>query len=179
MPINKNQSTKRVKLDLKGLSPLEKKRAKEAAGRILVGEINNFLDESKSPVKSGKFKKNKADGERSILFEFGDMRDSIKFEPLDTDHIEVGIFEDSPTVERLKSYNHNVGDTLPQRRFIAAPNQKFKEPIMEKVDRAIDKIKEDSRQDLAELTRAVIEDVPGSEFFDINLEDILPEVEIG
>lgn len=167
-----------MKLNLKGLSRSDKERAKELAGEIIVGEIGNFLDESKSPVQGGKFKKKKVDGERSILFEFGDMRDAIKYEPMESDHVEVGIFEDAAQVERLKIYNHNVGDTVPQRRAIAAPNQKFKKSIMEKVNKSIDRLKKDSEAEVKDLARMVLEDVAGSEFFDIDLGDIAPDIEI-
>ena len=130
-----------MKLNLKGLNQEEKSRAKTTAGQILVDSINEFLDKSDTPVSGGKFKKKKEDGTNSQLFEFGDMRASISFEEADTDHVEVGIFDSAPEVEKLKSFNHNKGDTLPKREFIAAPNKRFKEEIMKKVDASIDVIK--------------------------------------
>jgi hypothetical protein len=141
MPINKTESTKKVNLNLKGLTSDQKEKAKSIAGEIIVDEINSFLDKSLSPVKGGNFKKKKADGTKSELFEFGDMRGHITFNELDSDAISVGVFEDAPLVERLKSFNHNTGDTLPQRKFIAAPNQVFNPKIMKKVNSAIDKLR--------------------------------------
>ena len=159
MAISKNETTKKVKLNLKGLSPDEKQLAKSVAGEILVEEINDYLDTSRSPVKGGKYKRRKKDGLPSLLLESGDMRSFIDFEPLESDHVEVGVFEDSPTVERLKMFNHNVGDTLPRRETIPAPNKVFKKDIMAKVNRAVDEIRARSRDEGDELLRLVLEDV--------------------
>jgi len=128
------------------LNEEERKRAKTTAGQILVDGINDFLDQSLSPVEGGMFKAKKEDNTNSRLFEFGDMRSQITFEELDSDHVDVGIFADAPEVEKLKSFNHNTGDTLPKRQFIAAPNRKFKKEIMDKVDRGVDQIKEEAKQ---------------------------------
>lgn len=146
-----------MKLNLKGLTTKEKERAKEKAGEIIVEEINKFLDRSKSPVAGGRFKSRKKDGGVSTLFEDGDLRIAIDFKELDTDHVEVGVFDDSPKVERLKAFNHNAGDTLPQRRFIASPNQRFDDKIMRKVSSEIDKIKADS-EETKQLAREVLDD---------------------
>ena len=127
-------------LNLKRLSEEARNQAIRESGEIIVEQINKYLDRSISPVKNGNFKKKKADGSNSELFEFGTMRGQITFEesPLG---VEVGIFESAATVEKLKAYNHNVGDTLPQRRFIASPNQKFRDEIMNKVEANINKIR--------------------------------------
>ena len=58
MPVNKNQSTKRVKLDLSDLNLAERIIAKQEAGEIIVEEIQRHLDQSKSPVKNGKGARN-------------------------------------------------------------------------------------------------------------------------
>lgn len=129
---------------MKGLTQEEKSKAKRESGIVIVDEINKFLDRSTSPVEGGRFKERKADGSRSSLFEFGDMRSQITFEELGTDHIDVGIFEGAPTKERLKAFNHGTGDTVPKREFIAAPNKRFKKSIMNKVSRIVKIIKEDA-----------------------------------
>jgi len=166
MAISKSESTKKVKLNLKGLNSEEKELAKITAGQILVESINEFLDRSESPVQGGKFKEKKIDGTSSQLFEFGDMRSQITFEELESDHIEVGIFSDAPEVERLKSFNHNTGDTLPKRQFIAAPNKRFKKEIMDEIDRSLDEIREDAKarkedEDLIVQTILEPEDILG------------------
>jgi hypothetical protein len=158
MPINKSQSTKRIPLNLKGLTDSEKDQAKKEVGEIIVQGINDELDSSRSPVAGGRFQKKKADGSNSELFEFGDMRSQITFEEGERDEIMVGIFEDAPTVEKLKSFNHNTGDTLPQRRFIAAPNQKFKANIMNKANDAVKKIKRES-EEIDSLVNQILDDI--------------------
>ncbi len=145
MAISKTESVKKVKLNLKGLTPEGKERAKRIAGEILVDGINQALDSASSPVEGGSYESDKADGTPSELFEDGFMRNEIKSRPANGDAVEVGIFQDAPLIERLKGYNHNVGETLPQRRFIAAPNQVFKESIMNRVDDAIQDIRKDRK----------------------------------
>ena len=73
------------------------------------------------------------------------MRANITFEET-VDGIEVGIFEDADEIERLKAFNHNTGDTLPQRQFIPNDNQNFKKSIMNKVNVEIDVIRSEERQ---------------------------------
>ena len=151
-----------MKLDLTGLSPEEKVRAKSLAGQILVDEINDYLDRSESPVSGGKFKKEltykKGD---STLFEFGDMRSQITYETGEDveNYVEVGIFENAPEVERLKSFNHNTGDTLPQRRFIASPNQRFEEDIMTQVNNAVESVREQAQEELNQLVEEILNEL--------------------
>ncbi|NQX99776.1 MAG: hypothetical protein HRT70_01335 [Flavobacteriaceae bacterium] len=145
-----------MNLNLKGLSEEQKQRAKRIAGEILVEEINSSLDRSTSPVKGGKYKRKKKDGTDSELFEFGDMRASISFEEQQDDSVTVGIFENAVQVERLKAFNHNNGDTLPQRRFIAAPNQVFKKGIMDRVNNAINEIRDEPDE-----TQSIVDDILG------------------
>jgi len=90
------------------------------------------------------------------------MRSQITFEEHDTDHIEVGIFENAPEVERLKAYNHNVGDTLPKRQFIPAPNKKFKTSIRKKANSAIDTVRAEAEEDAKieqELINMILSDI--------------------
>jgi len=47
--ISKIESVKKVKLNLKGLTPEGKERAKRIAGEILVDGINQALDSASSP----------------------------------------------------------------------------------------------------------------------------------
>jgi len=149
------------------LNPEEKRRAKTEAGNIIVEGINQILDRHDSPVERGQFKRNKKDGQPSSLFEFGDMRAQITFEELDSDHIDVGIFSDAPEVERFKAFNHNTGDTLPKREFIASPNKRFKKEIMDRVDEAIDAIREDAEQ-RQEIENNLVETVlTGEDLLDI------------
>ena len=175
MPVNKNQSTKIVKLDLSDLNLAERIIAKQEAGEIIVEEIQSHLDRSTSPVDRGKFKEEKANGERSELFEDGSMRSQITFEELDGEEIEVGIFESAPKVERLKSFNHNTGDTVPQRRFIPSPNQKFKDSIMKRVNDNTESIREESQEQ--EVEDGPIESQSlGDIFSDSSIESLIREI---
>ena len=146
MPISKIESTKIVKLNLNGLSQEQKEIAKNRAGEIIVDEIQSYLDSSRSPVKGmGSFQK-KANGEDSELFEVGNLRGEITFRAQQDDSIIVGIPSSAPLIERLKAFNHNTGDTLPQRKFIPSPSQSFKDDVMERVNRAIDSIRSETPQ---------------------------------
>lgn len=150
-----------IELDLQGLSDAQKDRAKRAAGQIIIDGINDILDQSRSPVLGGNFKKMKADGERSILFEFGDMRDSLEWRDAGGNSIEVGSWDADETP---KLYNHTVGDTLPQRQVLPFSNETFKDEIMDRVRQAID----DIRQTGAPRRRQL-----GEQFMEIEI-DILP-----
>ncbi len=125
------------------MSPEQKDRAKDEAGRIIVEEINSFLDSSTSPVSGGKFKKKLKDGKtRSILFEFGTMRDSIEFKKAEGDSIEVGIWNSNETP---KAWNHNKGETVPVRQFIPNDSGKastFKGRINDRVNGMIESVRE-------------------------------------
>ena len=148
--------TKKVKLNLKGLTREQKTQAKNEAGRLIVEGINDYLDKSKSPVSGGKFKVKKKDGERSILFEEGDLRDAIVSKNRKGDVIEVGVFKSS---ERAKSYNHNIGDTVPTRRFIPGEGEKFKKTIMSRVNKRINEIKEERETELEPLRTTTVGDI--------------------
>jgi hypothetical protein len=122
-----------VKLNLSSVKNQETKREiKKRLGELLVDEINGHLDRSTSPVKGGGFKKKKADNSSSQLFEDGDMRSQITFEE-HPQGIKVGIFDSAPEVDRLKSHNHNLGVTLPERQFIPEPGEVFKQTIINKM----------------------------------------------
>jgi len=145
-----------VKLNLKGLTREQKTQAKSEAGRLIVEGINDYLDKSKSPVSGGEFKVKKKDGERSILFEEGDLRDAITSKNRKGDEIEVGVFKSS---ERAKSYNHNIGDTVPTRRFIPGEDENFKKTIMSRVNQRIKEIKEDRETELEQLRTTTVGEV--------------------
>ncbi len=71
------------------------------------------------------------------------MRSQITFTEF-RDGVDVGIFENAPEKERLKSFNHNTGDTLPQRQFIPKKEQKFKRDINSGIKNIIDNLSEAS-----------------------------------
>ena len=169
MPINENESTKKVKLNLSGLSNSEKELAKQEAGRILLEEIETYLDASISPVKDGAYRANKVDGTRSDLYDVGDMRSQLEFRSLDSDHIEVGIFKSAPSIDRAKAFGHNSGFKghknerklkKYKREFIPAPNKTFRGDIMERVNESIDEFRGIANE-REELIQEIISDNTG------------------
>jgi hypothetical protein len=126
------------------MTPTQKTKAKKEAGRLIVEGIQDSLDQSVSPVAGGRFKKSKADGDRSILFEEGDLRDAITHKDAGGSFIEVGVYESD---ELEKAYNHNMGannasnSTVPERRFIPDKDQNFKKKVTNRVDRRLNEIR--------------------------------------
>jgi hypothetical protein len=101
-------------------------------------EILQYVGSGASPVSGGPWKKTlspeykkikeKISGQAIANLELtGDMLDALEAKVVDG-KIQVGIWDGSQVP---KAYNHNVGDTLPQRQFIPEDGQKFKSPIME------------------------------------------------
>ena len=144
MAISKKETTKRINLSqfsgFSSASPEDKKIIKTRVGRFLVDQIGEFLDSSKSPVSGGGYKRTKKDGTPSILEDKGTMRAHIETRDVSANILSTGIFSDAPTKENLKSFNHNVGDTLPQRQFIPAPKQKYKKQILTGIRAIIDEV---------------------------------------
>jgi hypothetical protein len=131
------------------MSPSAKNEAKRAAGEVLVEEINDFLDRSKSPVEGGNFNPRKKDNSPSELLEEGDLREAIEFRTLDTeDAIVVGVFPGSGQTE--KAFGHNSGfsghPTIPngkryQREFIPGSRDTFDDKIMTKIEKEVETIR--------------------------------------
>jgi hypothetical protein len=145
MPITKDEGvTKVVNLNLEGLSREAKARAKEEAKRIILEDIEDYLDSSSTPVSGGSFSKAKVKsgrnaGQQSRLLDTGDLRSSLDARNRKGDAIEVGIFKKS---QSPIAFNHNTGDTVPQRQIIPDENQQFKRTIMSKVNEVIEDIRE-------------------------------------
>ena len=147
MAITKKESVKRINLrefqDYSDATVTEKKKIKTEVGLFVVDQINDFLDRSTSPVSGGQFKKKRKDKKPSKLFEDGDMRSQITFAEF-KDGVDVGIFSNAPLVEKLKAFNHNVGDTLPRRQFVPDKKQKFKRKINTGIKKIIEKLSKDA-----------------------------------
>lgn len=132
-----------MRLDLSSIPTNKRAEAKQEIGKIIVDGIQEMLDQSTSPVSGGIYRKNKVDGDRSILFEDGDMRDAITFKSRPGNTIEVGIFKSSETP---KAYGHTTGfkghpneSKLRKytREFIPGEEGTFKGKIMERVQKTI------------------------------------------
>jgi hypothetical protein len=142
--------TKLVTLNLKGIK--DKKKAKEEAGKLIVEGIQDYLDQSESPVEGGKFKPRKVDGSRSILIEEYDMRPAIESKNRRGDQIEVGVYKKA---EVKKAYGHNSGFKghpnekkmkAHRREFIPASNKKFKDKITDRVNQRMNELRRGQEQ---------------------------------
>ena len=142
--------TKTIKLNLKGLRGEARREAKTIAGEILVEETLKDLDRSRSPVKDAPYKRKKKDGTLSELREDGDLWASITFEET-AGGVKYGVFND---LEAPKAFNHNTGDTLPTRRFIPRNKEMPRDPIMNKVNRAVQRIRDREGLDQETTTAA-------------------------
>lgn len=138
MPISQDQVTYSLLIgdiapEFTKLSEDQQEDVKEMVGDLLLEEIENYLDKSSSPVSGAPFKARKKDGEPSILYERGDLRSSLEWESIDGG-VEIGIFQES---EAPKAFNHNVGDTVPTRRFIPLEGEQFKKQINTKIKKLV------------------------------------------
>lgn len=126
----------------------ERKKALTDVGEFLVEQVLDYVGQGKSPVTGvGDFKKlNKAyadkekAGDRVSNMDLnGSMLDSLTFKVKGSKVI-IGIFDKD---EAIKSYNHNVGDTLPKRQFIPDEDQTFKKPIRDNIEMIVDEYMEE------------------------------------
>ena len=143
MPINKNETSKFIPIKMpKGLDDSEKEDLKASIGEFVISEMLRYVADGTSPVSGGRaFKKltkkyaekEKGGDTTANLDLHGDMLGSLTFEP-SSKGIKVGIFDSD---QAIKSYNHNVGDTLPKRQFIPNADEDFKKDIMKGIDSII------------------------------------------
>lgn len=112
-------------------------------GDYLKVSILDFVGDSRSPVSGGKFKKKlspdyaeREGKDEANLDQTGSMLDSLTFEVNGTT-LTIGIFDED---QAAKAFNHNTGDTLPQRQFIPMDDQTFKREIMQGIDEIINEL---------------------------------------
>lgn len=120
----------------------KRKEVTKQIGDWIVDNIVTYLDKSNTPVKDGQFKKSlskeysKATGKKKAdLHLEGTMLSSLVVDSF-RDKVTIKITE--PT-QKKKAYNHNVGDTLPVRKFLPddAQDETFKKPILDGISRII------------------------------------------
>jgi len=119
-------------------------------GDYLVQSILDYVGEAKSPVAGGKYKSTLSEayansmknGDKLANLDLnGDMLNALTFKTnAATGKVTVGIFDND---QAIKSYNHNVGDTLPQRQFIPGEDQLLKAEIIRGVKRILQGYLED------------------------------------
>lgn len=140
MPINKSKVTKILDLDLDGIPKDMREDAKAEVMDFLKEQMLADLGEATSPVTGRAFKKlskayaeYKAGESSSVIPNMeltGEMLDALEIVDKGGSKVEIGWFEDDQAV---KAYNHTVGDTLPKRPLIPAPNEDFRSGIMKEI----------------------------------------------
>ena len=139
MPIEKNKISFTLDLteQIKKVPKEKRKEVTELIGITLVDSISEYTGRGNSPVSKGEYKKKMADGKTtSDLYETGAMLGNFKVNGL-MNKVRIEITKNK---EKLKSYNHNTGDTLPVRKFLPddTKEEKFKPAIMKRVKEIID-----------------------------------------
>ncbi len=127
--------------ELAGLErPKTKSALREALNEIrdyIRTEVLQYVGEGKSPVAGGPFKK-------SLSADYKKLKEKISSSGIANleltgdmlDALECVVTSDGTLVlqvtgsEAPKAYNHNVGDTLPQRQFVPMKGETFKSPII-------------------------------------------------
>lgn len=155
MPINKNEVSYTYDLDdlLKDVPEEDREDAAYDAGEAALSAVKSYMEGSRSPVKGeGKFKalskeykkkKRKVAGnEKANLKLFGDLDESLEVDA-DDNSFTISV---QGNENILKSYNHNVGDTLPKRQFLPNEGETFKRNVVAKIKEQIAKYKKPVKQ---------------------------------
>lgn len=153
MPITKTKISYELDIaeKVKKVKPGKRKQVAEQIGFAVIDEIVQHLQSGKSPVSKGNYKKTlspeyaKKVGKRiSDLDLTGDMLGNLSFDAF-KDRV---VFKITDGTQKKKAFNHNTGDTLPQRQFL--PNddagEKFKRAIDGVINRIIDDASEDNQE---------------------------------
>lgn len=151
MPISKEEVS--FTFDIPGFEEVPEERKEELAqeiGEYLVDSILDYVGEAKSPVAGGPYKATlnpkyadsmKAGDNTANLDLYGDMLNALTFETdPDTGRVIVGIFDPD---QAIKAYNHNIGDTLPQRQFIPGEDDLLRAEIIRGVQRILEEYTSD------------------------------------
>lgn len=146
MPITKDETSFIFEPELpEGLSRKEKKEVLDEIGGLIVTEILTYVSQGNSPVSgykkfkplNKKYADDKKNGNRLANLDLeSDMLSSLTYKVVG-ESVVIGIFDDD---QAIKSYNHNVGDTLPQRKFIPDEDEKLKRAITSQIDSIIDEV---------------------------------------
>ena len=150
MPIKKRKISYTLDLSeqLKMVKPSKRKAVTELIGITMIDSIEEHLSRGVSPVSKGAYKKTlskayaKKTGKKTAnLDESGDMLGDLRIDSF-KDKVTIKITDKK---EKLVSYNHNVGDTLPVRKFM--PNDENKEVFKRSITKKIKDIITDASED--------------------------------
>ena len=155
MAYNQDEVTKKLKINLRGVDPDDRRSVLEEIGEFVVDSILDRVGEGKSPVEKEKFKKlskeyaeREKSGDRTPNLDlFGDMLDALDFQVnVSSGEVEIGIFDSD---EAAKAFGHNTGfqghPTLKgkglKRRFIPRESQRFDSEIRSGIRDIIEEFK--------------------------------------
>lgn len=156
VPIKKNKISYKLDLEAefnkKNIKPSKRKALSELIGVTLIDEITQYLDKGTTPVSKGKYKRslNKEYKEKKTKEGkkgFADMQltesmlNNLTIKPTKKD-VEIKL---TNSTEKKKAYNHNIGDTLPQRQWLPNDEQgeTFKRTITKKIKDIINDASDD------------------------------------
>lgn len=119
-------------------------------GEYLLDSVLDYVGEAKSPVAGGRYKSTLSEayadsqkmGDTTANLDLtGGMLNSLQIitDP-SSGTVTIGIFD---TDETPKAYNHQVGDTIPQRQFLPNEGENFKAEILRGVGRILSEYIED------------------------------------
>jgi hypothetical protein len=141
MPINEEETSFYIPIDLPNeIKGKDKRQLLDDVGEYIVTAMLDYIGEAKTPVSGGKFKKTlsseyaKREGKKLANLDLnGDMLNALTWK-IASGGLEIGIFDEA---QAIKSYNHNIGDTLPQRQFIPNDGQSLKKDIVQGIESII------------------------------------------
>ncbi len=150
MPISETEFSYTMELDTEGVPENDKEDALNVAGMLILSQIKEYLDNQNTPVSKGSYKKGlskeykkrkQAAGEPGIANL--QLTDAM-LNDLEVDATKSTItFKLDESTQIKKAFNHNTGDTLPQRQFMPddTRNEKFKPKVLKEAKAAIETFK--------------------------------------
>ena len=163
MAITKRKTTKEVKLSIpRSIRGEDRKALLDNIGEFLVAEIIQSVEAGVSPVQgqrefkdlSTAYANREKNGDiKANLDLHGDMLNALTYKVVNTNTIEVGIFDKD---QAIKSYAHNTGyrghPTLARkglkRQFIPDEKQKFDKTIRNGIDELIQEVLDGQAENL-------------------------------
>ena len=157
MPIEENNVSFTYDLDelLEDVPAEDREDAAYDAGEAALGAVKSYMAKQVSPVKGQykpfaalskdykKIKQKVAGNKKANLKLYGDLDESMEVEA-DDGSFTISIKPDNAA----KAYNHNVGETVPQRQFLPddTNGETFKRNVVAKIKEQIAKYKKPVKQ---------------------------------
>ena len=153
MPISLDEMSYTLELDTTGVPADDKEQALETAGQVILNRVTEYLNGQNSPVSGGSYKKGLSkDYKKHKVANGGKGIADLQFTDAMLNNLQIDTTKSSITFELTeelqikKGYNHNVGDTLPQREWLPDDSSggKFKKRILDEAKEAINQFKRSS-----------------------------------